>query len=274
MVNIIGWALGVLSVFSVGMYFEKGEFLSGFICVFAVGFTIPPMLNKINNTNKQKAEEKGKQYNDITQKSGNIAGVIIFIVAAIIGGDASSTSVEVTKTITYKVVGERDFSFNGRKRVGVYVFAPDATTKEERAAVVKQAALDLQSKTNADFADAILEVADFAYGTGNVLAMADYAPDGCGTSGKDCNGNKWSILASDAQVPALQIKVLKQWEALKSSYQGSKGYLDLEDEAKLSNIIAQKLNIKIKDVRLPMVAGSAESFTDELDGSIKVTKSN
>ena len=38
---------------SVIMYFDLGDHLSGVICMFAAGFFFPPVLNKINKTNKK-----------------------------------------------------------------------------------------------------------------------------------------------------------------------------------------------------------------------------
>lgn len=276
MAKVIGWILGILSIGFVGMFFDKGEVLAGIISLFAIGFFIPPILNKINASAKNVAEEKGKKPTNTSQRSANVLGVVLVIIAAVVGSEAQTESekVEVTKTINYKTIGKREYSFNGRKRLGVFVYAPEAKTREERAAVVKQAAIDLQETTNADFVDALLEVADFNYGSGNILAMADYAPDGCGTSGQDCSGNKWKIKASDVKVTELQIKVLKEWEKLKPSFQGSKGYLDLEDEAKISSSVAKNLKISIEEVMLPMVVGTAKDFTSKLDGSIKVIKSN
>ena len=49
MLKIIGWAFGVIAIVMIGYYFDNGEILAGLICLFAAGFLIPPMLNKINN---------------------------------------------------------------------------------------------------------------------------------------------------------------------------------------------------------------------------------
>lgn len=85
MVKVIGWALGVLAIASVGMHFDNGEVLAGIISFFAIGFLIPPILNKINAANKKSAEEKGKSHSDLAQKSANIFGVVLLIIAAFIG---------------------------------------------------------------------------------------------------------------------------------------------------------------------------------------------
>lgn len=88
MVKVIGWALGVLAIAAVGMHFDNGEVLAGIISFFAIGFLIPPILNKINAANKKSAEEKGKTHSDTSQKSANILGVILLIVAALIGRES------------------------------------------------------------------------------------------------------------------------------------------------------------------------------------------
>ena len=89
MVKVIGWILGILSIGFVGMFFEKGEVLAGIISFFAIGFLIPPILNKINANNKKTAEEKGKTDKPLTQKSANIFGVVLIIIAAVIGSDSN-----------------------------------------------------------------------------------------------------------------------------------------------------------------------------------------
>lgn len=87
MVKVIGWVLSVLAIAGVGMHFDNGEVFAGIICFFAIGFLIPPILNKINAKNKKSAEEKGKSHSDLSQKSANILGVVLIIIAAVIGSD-------------------------------------------------------------------------------------------------------------------------------------------------------------------------------------------
>lgn len=70
------------------MYFDLGDRISGVICLFAAGFFFPPVLNKINNTNREKAESKGKTYKDITQKSVVVFGIVLLAIAAVISVDS------------------------------------------------------------------------------------------------------------------------------------------------------------------------------------------
>lgn len=82
---VIGWFLGLSAIGGVISNFENKEFLAGVVSFFAIGFLIPPLLNKINSTNKKTAEEKGKSHSDLTQKSANIFGFILIIISAVIG---------------------------------------------------------------------------------------------------------------------------------------------------------------------------------------------
>lgn len=84
MIKVGAWVLGGLSLISVIMYFDLGDRISGVICMFAAGLFFPPVLNKINNTNREKAESKGKIYKDITQKSAVVFGIILLAIAAVL----------------------------------------------------------------------------------------------------------------------------------------------------------------------------------------------
>ena len=85
MAKVIGWILGVLAIISVGMHFDQGEVFAGIICIIAIGFSMPPILNKTNASNKRTAEAKGKAYSELPQKSANILSVILLVVAGFIG---------------------------------------------------------------------------------------------------------------------------------------------------------------------------------------------
>lgn len=274
--KVLGWFFGISFLISGISSLFTGDVITGLILLLATAICLPPLLSAVNAAAKGKVE--------LTQGKGVIAGVVLLFIAAAFATPpppltpeqkaikAEQAKTEKTKqaqqarnkTINYTVIGERDYSFNGRDRFGVFIHAPDAKTKLERAAVVRQAAIDLQKRTNADFTDATLEVADFSYHQGNVLAMADYAPDGCGVSGEDCTGDKFKIEVSDAQVTSLQIDVLREWEKLKGQYRGEKGYLNLEDEAKMTAVIAKKLGIAISDTKTPYTGMLKKISDDEL----------
>ena len=263
--KVLSWFFGISFLISGIASLSTGDSVTGLILLLASAICLPPLLNKINAAAKGKVE--------LTQGRAVIASVVLLFIAAAFATPPptqQNAQQAKVKTINYTIIGGRDYSFNGRDRFGVFVHAPEAKTKLERAAVVKQAAIDLQKRTNADFTDATLEVADFSYQQGNVLAMADYAPDGCGVSGEDCTGEKFKIEVSDAQVTALQIDVLREWEKLKGQYRGSKGYLNLEDEAKMTAVIAKKLGIAISETKTPYTGTLKKISEDEVESSNKV----
>lgn len=267
--KVLGWFFGVSFLITGISSLFTGDVITGLILLLATAICLPPLLSTVNTAAKGKVE--------LTQGKAVIAGIVLLFVAVAFATppppltpEQKAIKAEQVKTINYTIISERDFSFNGRDRFGVFVYAPEAKTKLERAAVVKQAAIDLQKRTSADFTDATLEVADFSYQQGNVLAMADYAPDGCGVSGEDCAGEKFKIEVSDAQVTALQIDVLREWEKLKGQYRGEKGYLNLEDEAQMTDVIAKKLGIAISDTKTPYTGMLKRVSRDELKGSSKI----
>ncbi len=236
--------------------------------LLAVGFAL--MFHRVKKMLALKKEDPENYASNVKkEKNYNVLIGVVMITSGFVvlepkkENTTNKHNASQKQTINYTIIGKRDYSFAGRKRLGVFVYAPEAVTSLERASVVKRAAFELQKETGADFTDAILEIADFSYGEGNVLAMADYAADGCGTSGNRCTGNKWNIESSDVKVSALQINVLREWEELKHKYQGKKGYLDLEDEKPLIRAISKKLNIKIEEVNLPNVAGTMKKINIE-----------
>lgn len=81
---VIGWFLGVMAIGGVGQNFEKSEFFAGMISFLAIGLVIPPILKKINQTNKKNAQEKGKDFSELDQKTANIIGFILIMIATYI----------------------------------------------------------------------------------------------------------------------------------------------------------------------------------------------
>ncbi|ASM53758.1 hypothetical protein PNIG_a1620 [Pseudoalteromonas nigrifaciens] len=82
---IVGWLLGLAAIGGAGSNFENKEFFAGMMCFFAIFLVIPPILNKLNAKNKKMAEEKGAISSNLTQKSANIFGLILILIAAFIG---------------------------------------------------------------------------------------------------------------------------------------------------------------------------------------------
>lgn len=106
----------------------------------------------------------------------------------------------VAKAVAYEVVKFDDISFAGRKRMQVYVVAPEAASRDQLAHTAMQAAIDLYGEKLPQLASAT--VTDGR--EGKYLAVADYAPDQFGIDGKTPLANTtWQILAVDP--PASEI---------------------------------------------------------------------
>lgn len=82
LLKVIGWVLGIASIAIAGQFFDKNEFLAGMLCVLAIGFLIPPIREKLN---KSMVEKKGNNSAELTLKQGVIGGVVIIIIAAVVG---------------------------------------------------------------------------------------------------------------------------------------------------------------------------------------------
>jgi hypothetical protein len=96
LLKVVGWLLGLVSVAFVGYYFDNGHIFSGVLCIFAIGFFIPPILNKINANAKKTAEEKGKKHQDLTLKSSIFGGVVLFFIALFIAAPSDESTTKQT----------------------------------------------------------------------------------------------------------------------------------------------------------------------------------
>lgn len=133
---------------------------------------------------------------DIQKSIKGIIGVIALatIIAVFDGCETEYEQIyREAENLNYTVLGENDFSFNGRKRISIYIYSPYAVTKTEKINVSKKAALDMHRKTLADFIDIRLEAKSTNYGKSDVKVVVEYAPDFCGISGNDCTGSQWEI---------------------------------------------------------------------------------
>jgi hypothetical protein len=99
MLKIVGWAMGAIAIYLVGMFFDKGEFMAGMLCVFSVGLFIPPIIEKLNNNAREKAEQNGKPHKDLSLKSSIIGGVLLLAFAGYIGSDDQPQAKQKTKTV-------------------------------------------------------------------------------------------------------------------------------------------------------------------------------
>ena len=142
-------------------------------------------------------------------------------------------------------------SFAGRERIRWFIVSKAAATAtfEERAQTAIRAAIDLQEKTGCDVAAVVLELSPKLVGTGHALALADYAPDGGGVSGKD--DWRWRVEASDDRVEEVSVQIAELWYEHRSTFQTDEG---LTDEPKLVSFLAKKLNLPEGEIRLPWVS--------------------
>ncbi|PAX78268.1 hypothetical protein CIK43_18930 [Citrobacter sp. TSA-1] len=196
--------------------------------------------------------------------------IILAFLSAIFSDDSSTENSPATKTSqgteqkrvledaslwrnkarSYSLVDKDDISYAGRERYKISIVSPDSQSLEERAATVKNAAIELQKKTGADFVSVLLLPTENSKGKGYVLAMADYSPDGCGT-GEKCDNKKLVVSASDVVLAKSQLQSISLWNEYKKKFAGSDGVLDIKEEKRLKQFISKQLNIPVKDVFVP-----------------------
>ncbi|EGM68727.1 DUF4875 domain-containing protein [Shewanella sp. HN-41] len=157
----------------------------------------------------------------------------------------------VTKPVAheYQIIDKNDTSFAGRKRLRWIIISPSALSQIDRAETAKVAAMDLQKQTGADLAQIWLEVASFTAGQGSQLAMATYIPDGCGNSGKDCDGKNWNVSASGVQLTDEQMAIWKAWRENREQFMPD-GYVD---EERLKEFLATKFDTTPDKITLPWI---------------------
>ena len=155
----------------------------------------------------------------------------------------------------YRVVERKDQSIANRKRLAVYMVAPEAKTVEHRGALVIAVAQKLQKESGAKIVMVFLIPSGKKVGgelvfAGTNLALARYAPDGGGYSGDQ--GWKWEVQAYDGTVDPQEIKIAERWYELKSKYQIDDGFGGTRtDEDALSAALAAEFGVSVDDVGLP-----------------------
>lgn len=147
----------------------------------------------------------------------------------------------------YTVAKDDDGQDN--RKAKFHIVAPDAISKADRAATVKKAAMELAPGK-------LVKVVFLAFdqsvvGSGNNLASANYFADGCGFSGRECDGKEWEIQATDAQVSAEQLTISREWENNKKRFTDKTGNID---EQKLTRFLAKKLGTTAEKISLPFIS--------------------
>lgn len=127
--------------------------------------------------------------------------------------EETASDVKVRKWLSheYKIVETKDISSANRKRIRLRIYAPTAKTPEARIATAMEAAVLVHRKEKfPQFLTVFVEATQAPIG--NVLAKIDFAPDGCGVSGKDCTGEMWTkARASVGVVTQRQIAIINAW---------------------------------------------------------------
>lgn len=126
MLKVVGWAMGATAIYLVAMFFDKGEILAGLICLFAAGFLIPPMLNKINNNARKKAEEEGKEHKDLSLKGSIIGGVLLLVLAGFVGSE------DQPKTAAELVAASNERTIEAQKKAAKEKAQKENTTKPKK----------------------------------------------------------------------------------------------------------------------------------------------
>lgn len=142
---------------------------------------------------------------------GVILGSLVLIILILMLPDPESSSL-AGEAKDYKQVSYSDTSIGNRARGQVWIIAPDALSKEDRAATVWQAAQDLRKNYNADLMQVFLLPHERFEGYGIHYATALYVPDGCGISGQNCGGDVWNIRSTERSIDEHDIQVWISWQ--------------------------------------------------------------
>lgn len=122
----------------------------------------------------------------------------------------TGTSSSVWQPKAYRVTDVFDSSFGARGRHTFNLVAPEAVTKEQRLATLRQAALDLYSRREIEDAAALRL---FEVGRENAVARVVFAADRCGWTGEDCGRSYWSdAKAVEGIGPLEDVRVPTDWE--------------------------------------------------------------
>ena len=171
---------------------------------------------------------------------------------------------EIGNPKKYTVLSRDKKSNQADNRVIAYrIVSAEAINKGDRAATVKQAAQELQSKDKAPVIQVFMELTKSSSGRGYIVARATYFSDGCDYSGEECNDILWDIESSDYKVTETDIKILNAWYKNRSAFLKKDG--DVEEQ-KLTAFLAKKLSMPIESIKLPYITTEkVNPFQSEID---------
>ncbi|AYN28990.1 DUF4875 domain-containing protein [Buttiauxella sp. 3AFRM03] len=181
--------------------------------------------------------------------------VFLFLIAIFFttcsGGAASADefTVQGGTARDYKILESVSYGVGKRGGSRIHIVSEMASSQADRAATAQAAAKAYLKEHLLQQVTVHLEVNEFTIYKGAQLAIATYTPDGCGNSGKDCDGKAWEISASEQQLTPLDVAIMKEWHANKDSFKQH----GLVNEDKLELFISKKLRVPLEQVTLPYI---------------------
>ena len=117
----------------------------------------------------------------------------------------------------YVLIENNDISTASRKRTRLKIFVPTAKSPESLISTSMEAAVRVQREEWSQFVVVFVLATDDP--TSDPLAQVDFAPDGCGNSGKDCNKKMWTDARVVANLPTQrQISIFEAAKIHESSF--------------------------------------------------------
>lgn len=164
------------------------------------------------------------------------------------------------KDHAYQVVENKDISFANRKRLNIRITAPTAETREDRIATLMEAAIREHRKTWPDFISVGLQLED----TSDIIAQVDYAPDGCGVSGKDCTDEMWTnVRATEGTLTPEQFAIQQAWDTHKSKFKEETQYGAQINEEQLKVFLAKEFDTTPEHIWQQMVAALTTTMSQQ-----------
>ena len=156
----------------------------------------------------------------------------------------------------YKILANKDISSFSRSRRRIHILAPTALTREDRIATLVDAAGRIHRRDYPAFIAAFLVGFRIArekhFAVGDVIAMGNYASDGCGVSGDDCTGEIWTEMrASDVTFTSEQEAIRQAWFTHEGEFLDANG---LPDDTRLVGFLAQKFETTVDHINNQVTA--------------------
>jgi hypothetical protein len=165
-----------------------------------------------------------------------------------VSGASSTSSISTKSTPTYQIFSITDFSVAGRSRIRVRLTS-DASTRDDRAAVVMAVARRVQQERQADVVEAIQDLSVGSSGSLAALAIARFAPDGKGMSGY--SKTTWEVMSSDSEIEPIEMQMANLWFKNRHLFETRDGFTD---ERRMKAFIARELKMPASKVTLPFIS--------------------